>query len=130
MVNMLIVEDDLDLMAFYCAYFEPYNAEGKIDNLLLARSVESALKLLENYPVNILISDRNLTPDGYTGDDLVTALRLFDPYSTRILASSDFSFDHGFHKFGDGTIYFPKPIDPDLLIYIVEKEINRHINGK
>src|SRR3954471_17113998 len=94
---------------------------GAIDcNLLTAKSISEARKILATTTVELLVTDVTL-PDG-NGTDLVASLRKDQPGASAIVITGDPSMDRAISAIREGAVDFlPKPFTADHLITRVNK---------
>ena len=96
-------------------------------NVYKASNGEEGLQILENFPVNVIISDERMP--GISGVDFLELSRKKAPDAIRIIISgySDSDTLKKAINLSKVHAFINKPVDPDELINLIEKNLNEHV---
>ncbi|MFQ6605768.1 MAG: sigma-54-dependent transcriptional regulator [Fidelibacterota bacterium] len=117
--NILIVDDDqlvLNALA---------RSLGKEYNVLLSLNGASALQLLREQTVAVIVSDQRMP--GMTGVDLLQAAYQIQPRAKRILLTGYSDRDATVAAINEGRIfhYVEKPWEPEELLHIIRRAVEQ-----
>lgn len=112
-LKILVVDDHLDTTELFSIILSSVGAE-----VASAGSVSEALAILEQQPIDLLISDYRL-PDG-DGYSLITKVRSQGLNTRSIMITGSDAFEEQEKALEQGFVfYLSKPVDPDNLIQVV-----------
>jgi DNA-binding NtrC family response regulator len=116
--RLLFVDDEEEILDILVDYFSDEEYQ-----LHTAKRVMDAISIVENNPVDFVMSDLKL-PDA-SGMDLLDNVRLNNPDTVRVLTSGylDVQFGQVTKNVDDGTIYLSKPWDLSMIRKLVEQHV-------
>jgi DNA-binding NtrC family response regulator len=105
--RILFVDDDENILSALQRTLRPMSAEWEV---ACATSGAEALKILEERPIDIVVSDMRMA--GMNGDELLREVRIRYPSLVRISFSGQMD-----EELAAGTVHriLPKPIDGETL---------------
>jgi DNA-binding NtrC family response regulator len=118
--RLLFVDDEEEILDILVDYFSDENYQ-----LHTAKRVTDAITIMENNPVDFVLSDLKL-PDA-SGMDFLDNVRLKNPDTVRVLTSGylDVQFGKVAKNVDDGTIYLSKPWDLSMIRKLVEQHVGQ-----
>ena len=127
MMRVLFVDDDQSLLADLSRSLEICGAKWDI---ALANSGEDALKLLEEFECDVIVTDMRMP--GMDGAELLALVRDEHPEVMRILMSGNSDFTFTQRLVPQAHQFLHKPCQPSVVIPLVERvnELGRRIFDK
>ena len=111
--NILFVDDDTNLLKALTRALneEPYE-------ISLAKSAQQALEILENQPIDVVVSDEKMP--GMSGAELLTRIQQKYPLTVRIMLTGQADIQAAARAINEGRIYrfLIKPCYEDLAVTI------------
>lgn len=108
--SVLFVDDEPDILLSIADSLEPYRASWQMH---FAGGGEEALKILDQHPINLLVTD--LQMPGMDGANLLAESRRRHPETARVVMSGFYDKETALRLVCATHQYLPKPCDPDRL---------------
>lgn len=119
--KLLIIDDEADLLLGLKRLLQPYLQHTQV---LTAESPQSALKLMENEAVDVVLSDIRMP--GMDGMTLLQILKDRESVPTIVLMTAYGTIDLAIEALKQGAYDFlTKPLDEDRLVHTLQKALER-----
>lgn len=116
--QLLFVDDEPNVLS---GLRRMLRGQRKVWEMHFACGGEEALELLNNQPIDVIVSDMRMP--GIDGAELLTRVSQLYPHTIRLVLSGQSEQEKIFRAIGPAHQFLSKPCDPDLLIQTIERAV-------